>query len=408
VTNENFELELLLPVGDISDPEVSIVIPALNESVNIAEFVQWCHIGLAQAGVRGEILIVDSSTDDTLQIALREGARVLRCPKRGLGRAYIDALPYVRGEWIIMGDADCTYDFRELKPFIDGFRSGGEFVMGSRWKGSIEKDSMPPHHQYFGTPVTTWILNRLYSSKFSDIHCGMRGITKEAFERMQLQSQSWEYASEMVLKSMHMHLRIVEVPVHFLKDRNGRVSHHKREGWWSPFAAAWINLRAMFIYGADFFTFWPGIAMTLIGVGLCVPATFGTVAIGGISLSIFWQLLGLTFMSLGLVGIYAAIISKVLFDYTGRESKRWTRVLRYTRTLIISAGMIVAGITCSMPLLVHYLNNHYSLPDLDSRISHMAITGLAAIIAGVVTFIFTLIIHASVLATRFQPNQSDN
>lgn len=408
MTNENFELELLLPVGDISDPEVSIVIPALNESVNIAEFVQWCHIGLAQAGVRGEILIVDSSTDDTLQIALREGARVLRCPKRGLGRAYIDALPYVRGEWIIMGDADCTYDFRELKPFIDGFRSGGEFVMGSRWKGSIEKDSMPPHHQYFGTPVTTWILNRLYSSKFSDIHCGMRGITKEAFERMQLQSQSWEYASEMVLKSMHMHLRIVEVPVHFLKDRNGRVSHHKREGWWSPFAAAWINLRAMFIYGADFFTFWPGIAMTLIGVGLCVPATFGTVAIGGISLSIFWQLLGLTFMSLGLVGIYAAIISKVLFDYTGRESKRWTRVLRYTRTLIISAGMIVAGITCSMPLLVHYLNNHYSLPDLDSRISHMAITGLAAIIAGVVTFIFTLIIHASVLATRFQPNQSDN
>ncbi len=197
-------IHLLQPANDVGAPEVSIVIPALNESVNIAEFVQWCHIGLAQAGVCGEILIVDSSTDDTSQIALREGARVLCCPKRGLGRAYIDALPYVRGKWIIMGDADCTYDFRELKPFIDGFRSGGEFVMGSRWKGSIEKGSMPPHHQYFGTPFTTWILNRLYSSKFSDIHCGMRGITKDAFTRMQLQSQSWEYASEMVLKSMHM------------------------------------------------------------------------------------------------------------------------------------------------------------------------------------------------------------
>ena len=403
MTSENFELDLLLPVGDISDPEISIVIPALNESVNIAEFVRWCHIGLANAGVRGEILIVDSSTDDTPQIALREGARVLRCPKRGLGRAYIDALPYVRGKWIIMGDADCTYDFRQLKPFIDGFRSGGEFVMGSRWKGSIERDSMPPHHQYFGTPVTTWILNRLYSSKFSDIHCGMRGITKDAFMRMQLQSQSWEYASEMVLKSVHMRLEIVEVPVHFLKDRNGRVSHHKREGWWSPFAAAWINLRAMFIYGADFFTFWPGIAMAVIGICLCVPATFGTVAIGDISLSIFWQLLGLTFISLGLVGIYAAIISRVLFDYTGRESKRWTRVLRYTRTLIISFGMIVAGTACSMPLLAHYLNNRYSLPGLDSRISHMAITGLAAIIAGVITFVFTLLIHASMLASRFQP-----
>ena len=111
----NAEIELLIPTSDVENPEVSIVIPALNESINIAEFVQWCHIGLADAGVRGEILIVDSSTDDTPQIAVREGARVLRCPKRGLGRAYIDALPYVRGKWIIMGDADCTYDFRQLK-----------------------------------------------------------------------------------------------------------------------------------------------------------------------------------------------------------------------------------------------------------------------------------------------------
>lgn len=404
----NAEIELLIPTSDVENPEVSIVIPALNESINIAEFVQWCHIGLADAGVRGEILIVDSSTDDTPQIAVREGARVLRCPKRGLGRAYIDALPYVRGKWIIMGDADCTYDFRQLKPFIDGFRSGGEFVMGSRWKGSIEKGSMPPHHQYFGTPFTTWILNRLYSSKFSDIHCGMRGITKDAFERMQLQSQSWEYASEMVLKSVHMQLEIVEVPVHFLKDRNGRVSHHKREGWWSPFAAAWINLRAMFIYGADFFTFWPGIAMALLGILLCIPSTLGTVQVGAISLSIFWQLLGMTLTTLGLVGVYTAIISKVLFDYTGRESKRWTRVLRYTRTSVISGGLIIAGLAGTMPLLMHYLTNQYSLPDIDSQISHMAISGLTAIIAGVVTFIFTLIVHASVLASRFQPNIQEN
>jgi hypothetical protein len=143
--------------------------------------------------------------------------------------------------------------------------------------------------------------------------------------------------------------------------------------------------------------------MTLLGIFLCVPSTFGTVTVGAISLSIFWQLLGMTFVSLGLVGIYSAIISKVLFDYTGQESKRWTRVLRYTRTSMISGGFIILGIAGTMPLLRHYVMNQYSLPDIDSRISHMAISGLTAIIAGVVSFVFTLIVHASVLASRFQP-----
>ena len=120
---------------------------------------------------------------------------------------------------------------------------------------------MPALHRYLGTPVTTWILNRLYSSKFSDIHCGMRGITRDALERMQIRSQSWEYASEMVLKSVHMKLPTAEVPVRFLKDKEGRLSHHKRIGWREPWRAAWINLRAMFIYGTDFFVLKPGLVM---------------------------------------------------------------------------------------------------------------------------------------------------
>lgn len=397
------DIELLIPVQDAIDPEVSIVIPALNEELNIAEFVQWCHEGLRSAGIVGEVLIVDSSTDSTSAIALREGARVLRCPKRGLGRAYIDAVPFIRGKWIIMGDADCTYDFRSLKPFIDEFRAGGEFVMGSRWKGSIEKGSMPPHHQYFGTPFTTWILNRLYGSKFSDIHCGMRGITRDSFIRMQLQSQSWEYASEMVLKSVHMHLETVEVPVHFLKDRNGRVSHHRREGWWSPFSAAWINLRAMFIYGSDFFTFWPGLLLAVVGLALVVPPSFGSVTIGQFGLSTFWQLLGLTLVSLGLVGLFSAVISKILFDYTGNESNIWARRLRYTRSVLFSGLLFVIGLAGTTPLLFHYLSNDYSLPGAESIESHMAITGLTSIIAGAIVFIFTLLVHASMLATRFRP-----
>ena len=158
-----------------------------------------------------------------------------------------------------MGDADCTYDFRELAPFVEKLREGYEFVMGSRWRGSIEPGSMPFLHQYLGTPVTTWILNLLYGSSFSDIHCGMRAITRDALAGMKLSSQSWEYASEMVLKSIRMDLRTTEVPVTFLNDREGRMSHHKRNGWTAPWKAAWINLRAMFVNGADFFVLKPEI-----------------------------------------------------------------------------------------------------------------------------------------------------
>ena len=198
---------LLIPEDDVDAPQLSIVIPALNEELTITDFVAWCREGLAAAGVTGEILIVDSSTDQTPELAQAAGARVLRVPKRGLGRAYMDAIPYIRGDWVLMGDADCTYDFRLLAPFVEKFQQGYEYVMGSRWKGSIEPGAMPPLHQYFGTPVTTWILNRLFSSQFSDIHCGMRGITRDALVRMDLHSESWEYASEMVLKSVQMELR---------------------------------------------------------------------------------------------------------------------------------------------------------------------------------------------------------
>src|SRR5262249_52955197 len=155
----------------------------------------------------------------TAEIAVARGARVLKTPKRGLGRAYIDALPFIRGKYVLMGDADCTYDFRDLAPFVEKFRNGCEYVMGSRFRGYIEPGSMPPLHQSMGAPVTPWLLNFLHARRFSDSHCGMRGITRQALQRMELRSQSWEYASEMVLKSVRMNLSTEEVPVRFLKDQ---------------------------------------------------------------------------------------------------------------------------------------------------------------------------------------------
>jgi len=393
------DVRLQVPPDDVADPELSIVIPALDEELTIGDFVDWCHEGLRKAGVAGEILIVDSSSDRTAEIALERGARVLSSPKRGLGRAYIDALPFIRGKYVLMGDADCTYDFRELAPFVERMREGYEFVMGSRWKGYIEPGSMPWHHQRLGTPVTTWILNLVYSSDFSDIHCGMRGISRDALERMDLQSQSWEYASEMVLKSVHMQLQTAEVPVRFLKDPEGRESHHKREGWLSPFKAAWINLRAMFVYGSEFFVFKPGIALTLLGLLIVLPVTFGDLELGAITLSLNWQLLGVGMLVVGLQAFFLGCIAQVLFDYSGRNSRRWTRVFPYTRCTLIAIGLVALGVALGIPLVLDYFDNDFRLDASQRDQQHLAVTGLAAAISGVQLFIFTLLLHGTVAAT---------
>jgi len=392
------ELELLTPTDDERAPEVSIVVPALNEELTITEFVRWCHQGLANAGVAGEILIIDSSTDETPQRAVAAGARVLRAPKRGLGRAYIDAIPYIRGRYVIMGDADCTYDFRQLEPFVERLRAGDEFVMGSRYRGFIESGSMPLHHRYVGTPATTWILNRVYSSKFSDIHCGMRGLTLDALKRMHLESQSWEYASEMVLKSVHLELQTGEVPVRFLKDREGRVSHHRRMGWSSPFRAAWVNMRAMFVYGADFFVFGPGCLLLLLGLLLMLPVTFGAVTVGPVTFSLTSQFIGAMLAVLGLQGVFLGCLAKIFFDYTGRRTGRIMPWFRYTRAAFVSSAIFIVGLALTIPLVVRYFQNDLSLPEI-SITNHLAVTGLFLMVAGFSIFVFTLLIHAATIAT---------
>jgi glycosyltransferase involved in cell wall biosynthesis len=391
-------LRLLVPRDDEPAAELSIVIPALDEEKTIGCFVDWCREGLAAAGVQGEVLIVDSSSDRTAEIAVSHGARVLRTPRRGLGRAYIDALPYARGTYILMGDADCTYDFRQLTPFVERFRQGYEFVMGSRWRGSIEPGSMPPLHRYLGTPLTTWMLNVVYSSRFSDIHCGMRGISSDALRRMALQSQSWEYAAEMVLKSVHMRLRTAEVPVEFLKDREGRVSHHKRAGWFSPFRAAWTNVRAMFVHGAEFFTFRPGLALLLIGLLLTLPLALGPVSVGPIHFSLHWMLLGLTLTVVGLQSFYVGCLAQVLHDYTGIARRRWLRLFPYTRTVAISLAAFLSGFIMAFVLVIEYVQSGLAL-SAGSRIAYMGVLGLGLLIGSFLTFTFVLLLHAAALCS---------
>ncbi|MEY2577397.1 MAG: hypothetical protein QOI49_221 [Verrucomicrobiota bacterium] len=390
-------IEHLIPPGADQGPvDVSIVVPSLNEEITVGEFVDWCKQGLERAGVRGQILIVDSSTDKTPEIVLAHGGEVLRTPKRGLGRAYIDASSYIRGRWIVMGDADLTYDFRELSPFVEAFRKGAEFVMGSRFRGSIERGAMPGLHRYFGTPLTTWILNRIYGSRYSDIHCGMRGLTRSALDRIDLKSQSWEYASEMVLKAARLKLVTAEVPVKFYKDREGRFSHHRRMGWLSPWIAGWLNLKVMLVYTPDSFLLRPGIALTAIGALISCALAMGPVTIGGVGFSLYWLLFGVTCVTLGYSSIQIGVLARVMHGLRPESLKRLRQILSYDRGMLLSTGCVFIGGVLLSTLVYHYLNSEFKLFE----ISHPAIFGLLLIIAGFQTFCFTLLLE---MAQRVAP-----
>jgi Glycosyltransferases involved in cell wall biogenesis len=386
-----------MPPGRPAAPvELSIVVPSLNEEITVGEFVDWCKQGLEQAGVRGQILIVDSSTDKTPEIVLAHGGEVLRTPKRGLGRAYIDAASYLRGEWIVMGDADLTYDFRELGPFVDAFRKGAEFVMGSRFRGSIEKGAMPGLHRYFGTPLTTWILNRIYGSHYSDIHCGMRGLTRSALDRINLKSQSWEYASEMVLKAARLKLVTAEVPVKFYRDREGRFSHHRRAGWLSPWVAGWLNLKVMLVYTPDSFLLKPGILVTAVGALIACLLAAGPLTVGGVGFSLYWLLLGVTCVTLGYSSIQIGVLARVMHGLRPASLNRLRQVLTYDRGMLVSAGCVGAGTILLGALVYRYLHANFKLFE----ISHPAIFGLLLIIVGFQTFCFTLLLE---MAQRVAP-----
>ena len=382
--------EHLVPEGMVlNEVELSIVVPALNEEITVGEFVEWCKEGLKQAGVTGQVLIVDSSTDNTPDIVLQHGGEVLRTPKRGLGRAYIDAIPYIRGKWIVMGDADLTYDFRELKPFVEEFRNGAEFVMGSRFRGSIEKGAMPGLHRYFGTPLTTWILNRIYRSHYSDIHCGMRGLTRAALDKIDLRSQSWEYASEMVLKAARLRLVTAEVPVKFYKDREGRMSHHRRMGWLSPWIAGWLNLKVMLVYTPDSFLLLPGFILMALGLLLSFTLAAGPLMIGNIGLGLYWMLFGVTCTTLGYSSIQIGILARVMHGLRPALVRKTQRFMTYDRGMLISIASVIFGIILLGSLVYRYVKHGLRLEAL----SHPAILGLLLLVLGFQTFCFTLLME---------------
>lgn len=369
--------------------KVSIVVPALNEELTIGEFVAWCQEGLSKIDGDGEIIIVDSSTDKTPEIAEAGGARVVRVPKRGLGRAYIDAIPEIHGEYVIMGDCDLTYDFREIDKFVEKLDQGYEFVMGTRMNGYIEDGAMPNLHRYFGTPLTTWILNRMYGSRYSDIHCGMRAMTLDALKRINLESQSWEYASEMVLKAAKLKLKTAEVPIRFYKDREGRVSQHKRAGWFSPWLAGWLNLKVMFEYNPSFFLKWPGyvsMAMGLLALLLVIGGIFTPILE---AFSINWLIASIMLIIIGYSSWQLAALSEVYYGYDQMKRKRFQEKFTYNRGVLCGSALIFFGIVILIAFGVYYALSGFTL----HQIHYTPLFGVLLTVVGFQTFTFTLLLR---------------
>jgi glycosyltransferase involved in cell wall biosynthesis len=381
------DTKLFAPEAEMDNPEVSIVIPALNEELTIRDFIIWCKEGLRKINVKGEILIVDSSSDRTPEIALSMGVRVLRTPKRGLGGAYIDAIPYIRGKLVIMGDCDCTYDFRELGSFVESYHHGYEYIMGSRFKGSIESNAMPALHRYFGTPLTTYILNVIYGTHFSDIHCGMRAITLPALKRIKLQSQGWEYASELILKAAKLKLKMSEVPIKFYKDPPDRVSLHKRIGWISPWLAGWDNLRIMFVLSPEFFLLKPGLILMTAGLLLTLALIGGPFFVGKVGFSLHGMFFGVTLATTGYSALQLGLLSRIYHNFDPGFSEKMKRILTYNRGVITGILLMLTGLSLNIPLFVTWLKSGFKL----FMFHNYALFGLLLIILGFQTFVFTLI-----------------
>lgn len=299
--------------------DLTILIPTLNEEITVGRFIDWCEEGFTRANVRGEIVLLDSSTDRTPEIATSKGARVVSVTEKGLGVAYLRGKNEINGKWVILGDADCTYDFRDLKPFLEKLECGSELVVGNRFRGKIARGSMPIHHRYFGSPATSFIFKHSLGIQTGDIHCGMRALTTELFRKLPFTELGWEYASEMIVSARNIGARISEVPINFYKEPDGRISHQRRNGWLTPFKAGWGTLRVTAAFSLDRLMMIPGLVLASLGVFANVsllvlsPDKINAVGFGNLTSSLFGLFTAIGFLIAGL-----GVISHLVYYPLGK------------------------------------------------------------------------------------------
>ena len=315
-------------------PQISVVIPCLNEEEAVGRVVEQALEGIRRSGRTGEVVVVDNaSTDRSAEVAAEHGARVITEQRRGYGSAYLAGLVEARGEYIVMGDADETYPLQELGPFVDKLEAGDDLVIGSRFEGTIHGDAMPFLNRFVGNPILTGMLNVLFGVKVSDAHCGMRAIRKDALPALELHSTGMEFASEMVFKAYRRGLTVSEIPI----DYYPRVGESKL----NRFGDAWRHVRFMLLYSPSWLYLYPGAALLLLGVvGMLALAT-GPIDVFGRS----WQIhTMLGFVALTLIG--AQIIQLGVFARTyarERIGERDPLLDKIGRGVRLEHGLVAGG-----------------------------------------------------------------
>ncbi len=261
------------------DIEVSVVMPCLNEVSTLRICIEKAWACLKANGIRGEVVVADNgSTDGSAIVAKQVGARVVHAKEKGYGNALRAGFEATRGKYLIMGDADDSYDFTNLMPFIDALRCGNDVVMGERFKGGIAPGAMPWHHKYIGNPLLTATMNLFFHTGISDAHCGLRAFTKDAYERMGLRTTGMEFASEMIVKANASGMRMTEVPTTLSPDGRSRPPHLR------SFRDGWRHLRFLMTLTPKWILVYPGAAMLFVGIVLMALLGGGPVTLGSIVL----------------------------------------------------------------------------------------------------------------------------
>jgi glycosyl transferase family 2 len=261
--------------------ELTVVMPCLNEAETVATCVTKAVRCMADNGIDGEVVVADNgSTDGSQQLATDAGARVVPVAEKGYGNALMGGIIAARGEYVIMGDADDSYDFTSLMPFVEELRKGADLVMGNRFKGGIEPGAMPPLHKYLGNPVLSFIGRLFFPSEIGDFHCGLRGFRRQSALDLNLQATGMEFASEMVVKATMWKQKVKEVPTTLKKDGRSRPPHLRswRDGW--------RHLRFLLLFSPRWLFFLPGLVLLLLGLIIGVAVAAGPISIGAVTFDV--------------------------------------------------------------------------------------------------------------------------
>ncbi|SMP38290.1 Glycosyltransferase involved in cell wall bisynthesis [Desulfonatronum zhilinae] len=362
--------------------DLSIVMPCLNEAETLGICIKKAQRFLKANRVSGEVIVADNgSSDGSQEIARENGARVVDILERGYGSALMGGINAARGKFVIMGDADDSYDFSALDPFLEKLREGYELVMGNRFRGGIKPGAMPALHKYLGNPVLTGIGRLFFRSPMGDFHCGLRGFSKEAIKKLHLQTTGMEFASEMVVKATLHKLRMAEVPTTLSPDGRSRPPHLRswRDGW--------RHLRFLLIYSPRWLFLYPGLAIFALGVIGMLALLWGPVTVLGVGLDIHTMLYASLLIILGLQTLSFGVFSKVYGIFAGLLPKdpRIDCLLRHfslEKGIIIGVLFFLAGVVGSVHAFGLWEETSFGALD-PQRIMRITIPSLSLCTIGV-------------------------